>query len=155
MRQPAALPSNHHHQAPPDQLASPSITQPSSHAIIFASLAFSAHNPQPQRELRNRLLAQEQLLSKCFLIVCMEGELGTALAPVMKPSFSCPGCPNPPFPPFPAPVALEIQNFQNVPSLSFFWVMSSLVPPRRRESGNLISTTHATSFSSSHTPSVM
>lgn len=49
----------------------------------------------------------------------MEGELGTALAPVMKPSSSCPGCPNPPLPPFFTPVALEIQNFQNVPSLSF------------------------------------
>lgn len=51
----------------------------------------------------------------------MEGELGTAQAPVMKPSSSNPDCPNPPLPapPFFAPVALEIQNLQNVPSLSF------------------------------------
>lgn len=51
----------------------------------------------------------------------MEGELGTALAPVMKPSFSNPTAQTrlcPPPAPFCAPVALEIRNFQNVPSVS-------------------------------------
>lgn len=95
--------------------------EPSSQATVsHPSCLLCPQLPAPnQRELRNRLLAQEQLLSKCFLIVCMEGELGTALAPVMEPSSSCPAWPNPPSPPFIAPVALAIQNFQNVPSLSF------------------------------------
>ena len=45
--------------------------------------------------------------------------LAPALAPVMEPSSSCPGWPNLPLLPFIAPQALAIQNFQNVPSLSF------------------------------------
>lgn len=55
------------------------------HSAHLAMQPFSTScflGPQPpapsQRELRNWLLAQEQLLSKCFLIVCREGKLGTA-----------------------------------------------------------------------------
>ena len=94
---------------------------PSSHATIFRlSCLLCPQPPAPnQRKLRNRLLAQEQLLSKCFLIICMEEKLGKALVPVMEPSSSCPGWPNLPSPPFIAPIGLAIQNFQNVPSLSF------------------------------------
>lgn len=105
--------------APPAWLTSPvhrsayQATQPFS-----ASLASSAHNPPApnQRELRNSILAQEQLLSKRFLIICMERELGTALAhdgaKLAKPALTPLHCP-------PTPGALAIQNFQNVPSLSF------------------------------------
>lgn len=103
----------------PISLIAPSLS-PSSHATIFRLSSFLC--PQPpapnQRELRNRLLAQEQLLSKCFLIVYMEGELGTALAPVMEPNSSCPGWPNPPHPPPCPPWPWRFRISQNVPSLS-------------------------------------
>lgn len=124
-----------------------------------ASLASSTHNPQPPiRELRNHLLAQEQLLSNCFLIVCIAGELGTTLAPVMEPSSSCPGWPNPPSPPFADPWPWQFRFFQNVPSLSFSLLSDvKLIPlPRKKgRSWSFISPTHATSSSSSHTPGVM
>lgn len=88
--------------------------------------------------MRNWLLAQEQLLSKCFLIVCREGKLGTALAlalaPVMEPSSSCPGWPNLPLPPFIASQALAIQNFHNVPSLSFF-LLGDVKPGTTKKEG--------------------
>lgn len=84
----------------PVRFSRPSLSPPR-HATIFClSSLLCPKPPAPnQIELRNRLLAQQQLLSKCFLIVCIEGELGTALAPVMEPSSSCLGWPNPPSPP--------------------------------------------------------
>lgn len=57
---------------------------------------------------------------KCFLIVCLERELGTAVAPVMKPSSSCRGWPSPssPLPSSMPPWPWRLRIFQNIPSLS-------------------------------------
>lgn len=61
----------------------------SSHATIFCLLPPLPTTPSPnQREVRKRFLAQDQLLSKCFLIVCIEEEIGTALATVTEPRSS-------------------------------------------------------------------
>lgn len=136
MRQLGALPSPHH-PAPPAQylllsLLATTASKPCNHFLLSGLLC-----PQPpapnQRELRNRLLAQEQLLSKRFLIVCIERELGTALAPVMEPSSSCPGWPNPPSPPFTDPWPWRLRFFRTYRLYPLFSVMSSLVPPRRKE----------------------
>lgn len=110
-RQSAALASARHPLQP--ILPLPPSLSPSSHVTFFRlSCLLCPQPPAPnQRKLRNRLLAQEQLLSERFLIACMEGELGTALAPVMQPSSVCPGWPNPPFTPLIPPVVLAIQNF--------------------------------------------
>lgn len=87
---------------PPLAPAAQLLSGGSSHATIFQLFLpprLGAQPPAPnQRELRNRLLAQEQLLSKRFLIVCMEGKLGTALAPVMEPELQLPRPAEPPSP---------------------------------------------------------
>lgn len=73
----SALPSPQPSSPPQPSTFSSHWLQPllPSHATIFCLPCLL--RPQPpapnQRELRNSLLAQEQLLSNCFLIVCTEG----------------------------------------------------------------------------------
>lgn len=94
---------------------------PSSHATIFLPLASFAHNPQlPIKRIEKPSSCPRAATVKCFLIVCLERELGTAVASVMKPSSSCPGWPSPssPLPSSMPPWPWRLRIFQNIPSLS-------------------------------------